>query len=265
MKEKVRHVLASIIERFKTRNIPKAIALSMFPIPNIPAHKWSLLNRTLMFIAGTQDARGFGQWKLAGRKVKKGAKAIYILAPYIKKEEDDEKTVLKGFLTVPVFKVEDTEGDPLDYEQIELPVLPLLERAEEWSIAVKAIPGNYRYYGAYLLDKKEIVLASKEEVTFFHELSHVAHEKVKGKLKAGQDPFQEITAELSAAVLCSLIGKSGEKYLGSNYQYIETYAKRVKKSVHSACLTVMSDTEKVLNLILAKEETDGYTRADKTY
>ena len=72
MKEKVRHVLASIIERFKTGDIPKAIALSMFPIPNIPAHKWSLLNRTLMFIAGTQDARGYKQWNSAGRKVKKG-------------------------------------------------------------------------------------------------------------------------------------------------------------------------------------------------
>jgi antirestriction protein ArdC len=98
-----------------------------------------------------------------------------------------------------------------------------------------------------LLDKKEIVLASKEEVTFFHELSHVAHEKVKGELKGGQDPFQEITAELSAAVLCRLVGKSGEKYLGLNYKYIETYAQRVKKSAHSACLSVMSDTEKVLN------------------
>ena len=95
MKEKVRQVLASIIERFKTGDIPKAIALSMFPIPNIPAHKWSLLNRTLMFISGTQDARGFRQWNSAGRKVKKRTKAFYILAPYIKKEEDNKESTKK--------------------------------------------------------------------------------------------------------------------------------------------------------------------------
>ena len=229
----------------------------MFPIPNVPAHKWSLLNRTLMFIAGTQDARGFRQWNSAGRKVKKGTKAFYILAPYIKKEEDDngkEKTVLKGFFTVPVFKVEDTDGNPLDYEQIEVPELPLMEKAEEWNITVKAIPGNFSYYGYYSQNRNEIGLATEEEVTFFHELAHAAHKRIKGELKAGQDPFQEITAELSAAVLCRLVGKSGEKYLGLNYKYIETHAKRVKKSPHSACLTVMSDTEKVLNLILAKEK-----------
>ena len=132
--------------------------------------------------------------------------------------------------------------------------MPLIEKAEEWNITVKAIPGNFSYYGYYSQDRNEIGLATKEEMTFFHELAHAGHKKIKGELKAGQDPFQEITAELSAAVLCNLIGKSGEKYLGHNYQYIEAYAQRVKKSAHSACLTVMSDTEKVLNLILAKEK-----------
>jgi hypothetical protein len=34
----------------------------------------------------------------------------------------------------------------------------------------------------------------------------VAHEKVNGNLKAGQDPLQEIVAELSAATLCRMVG-----------------------------------------------------------
>ena len=45
----------------------------------------------------------------------------------------------------PVFRVEDTGRELLDYEQIELPDLPLIEKAEEWRISVKAIPGNNRY------------------------------------------------------------------------------------------------------------------------
>ena len=41
--------------------------------------------------------------------------------------------------------------------------------------------------------------------------------------------------------------------------------KKQTMCTQTACLSVMSDTEKVLNLILEKEKTDGYTRADKTY
>jgi hypothetical protein len=81
LNDKVRQALESIVQRFKEGDIPNAIAYSMFPIPNIPASRWSLLDRTLMFISGTNDARGFNQWKMVGRHVKKGSKSITILAP----------------------------------------------------------------------------------------------------------------------------------------------------------------------------------------
>ncbi|MCD4811249.1 antirestriction protein [bacterium] len=252
MNDKVKQVLSLITDKFKSGDIPKAVAYAMFPIPDIPCSKWSLLNRTLMFLSGTQDGRGFKQWQKADRFVKKGSKAIYILVPFIKKLEDgsDEKQVLYGFGCKPVFRVGDTEGESLDYEQIELPDLPLLQRAEEWGISVKAIPGNYRYYGYYSFKAGEIALATPEEKTFFHELSHAGHEKIKGTLKAGQDPFQEIVAELSAAVLCKLVGKQQNDTVGNSYRYIEKYAEKIKMSSYHACLKVMSETEKVLNLIL---------------
>ncbi len=222
MMEKVRLALEGIIKKFESGDIPQTIAYATFPIPNIPAAKWSFLNRTLMFIAGTQDARGFRQWQEVGRHVKKGAKAITILAArFIKKqtEEEEEKKVLAGFLAVPVFRVEDTEGQPFDYHQLELPELPLMEVAKSWGIPVKAIPGNYRYYGYFSKDPKEIALASKEESVFFHELAHAAHQRVLGKLKTGQDWKQEIVAELSAAVLCQIVSKDSN-FLDNSYQYI---------------------------------------------
>jgi len=253
MNAKVKNVLDNILNRFKTGDIPKAIAYSMFPIPDIPAAKWSLCNRTLMFFAGTQDGRGFRQWKKAKRSVKKGAKAFYILAPRFAKKENDngeEETFLSGFLAVPIFRCEDTDGEPLDYEKIKLPDLPLIEVAEEWGLSVKAIPGNYRFYGYFRESNKEIALATKDEVVFFHELSHAAHAKVSGKLKPGQDWKQEIVAELSASVLCHMVGKDGDKYLGNAYSYIENYAKKAKVSALSACFQVMADVEKVLHEIL---------------
>ena len=260
MYNRVKEVLTSILDRFKSGDIPEAIAYSMFPIPNIPAAKWSLCNRMIMFFAGTQDARGYGQWRKAKRHVKKNAKAFHILAPkLVKKENNDgeEELFIAGFVTVSVFRVEDTDGEPLDYVNLQLPELPLIEVAEKWGLSVQAVPGNYSYYGYYSDNRKQIALATKEEIVFFHELSHAAHAKVLGILKSGQDWKQEIVAELSASVLCCLVGKDNDKYLGNAYAYIERYASETKIGVFKACMLVISDVEKVLKLILELEVERG--------
>lgn len=264
MNAKVKEVLGSILERFRNNDIPEAIAYSMFPIPNIPSAKWSLLNRMLMFLAGTQDARGFRQWNHVNRYVKKGAKAFHIFVPYIKTVEDEETgeevQVLKGFLSKPVFRYEDTDGEPWEYEPVEIPNLPLMDRAEEWGVAVGAIPGNYGYYGYYSSGQRKIALATEEETVFFHEIAHCAHEKVTGNLKSGQDPLQEIVAELAAQALCRIVGKQPRDTLGNSYQYIERYAEQLDMKPYSACLRVLLEAEKVLNLILKEGEScDAHT------
>ena len=254
MNDKVKKVLNVIVENFKSGEIPEALALASFPAIDVPSSQWSFTNRTIMFLSGTGDARGFRQWKEANRWVKKGTSAIHILVPCFKKEADnktgEEKDILWFFKPSPVFKVEDTEGEPLDYESIDLPDLPLIDKAREWGISVKTIPGNYRYRGYYSQDKQEIALATPEEKTFFHELAHAGHDKVKGGLKPGQDPLQEIVAELSAQALCRIVGKKQQDTTGNSYRYIERYAEKVKMSPHAACLKVLSETEIVLKLIL---------------
>jgi len=248
----IKNALKTILNRFESDDVPQAIAYSFFPMPDLPSSKWSLLNRTFMFLSSTADARGYNQWKLDNRYVKKGAKAIYILVPKMITQENDkgeDEEILKGFLARPVFRVEDTEGEQLEYEQIELPDLKLIEKAKEWKISVKAIPGNYRYYGYFSQDRQEIALATKEESVFFHELAHAAHQKVFGNLENMDSWKQEIVAELSAAVLCQIIGKTS-KYLGNNYRYIKHYAKKANFNPVQGCLKVVCDVEKVLNLIL---------------
>ena len=206
-----------------------------------------------MFISGTSDARGFRQWNEVGRRVKRGSKSFTILAPrFVKNQTEDEEEmepVLAGFLAVPVFRVEDTDGEPLNYQKIELPELPLMEVAREWGISVKAVPGNYLYSGYFSQDKREIGLASEEESVFFHELAHLAHQRLVGELKKGQDWKQEIIAELAAVTLCKIVGKNS-KHLGGSFRYIEKYAQKANLSPWQACLKVISDTEKVLNLIM---------------
>lgn len=277
MNEKVKQALEGILQRFETGDIPEVIAYTTFPVYDVPSARWSLLNRILMWLAGTADARGIRQWNKVGRKVKKGAKSFAILAPRLvsleKKEDqveegaDPEETVkeagiqeeplkeesikvLAGFLAVPVFRVEDTEGEPLSYEKITLPELPLMEVARELGVSVRGIPFDTLYYGYFNQSSDEICLASEDEVVFFHELSHAAHRKVLGeKLKGGQDWKQEIVAELSAAVLCHLFGKDPSKYLGNNYRYISRYAEEAGLTPVQGCYRVVKDVEAVLGLI----------------
>ncbi|MBP7509287.1 MAG: hypothetical protein KA807_15850 [Prolixibacteraceae bacterium] len=265
MNNKVQMVLHSILEKFKTGDVPKAIAYAMFPVIGIPSDKWSYMNKMIMFLSGTIDARGIRQWNRVGRSVKSGAKAIYILVPYFVKGkrriEDDENEILKGFLAKPVFRVEDTEGALLEYEKkIPLPDLPLLERAKEWGITVSTIAPDRKFLGVYISNIKEIAITSPEEIVFFHELAHAAYELCIGKLKPGQRWDQEITAELSAQALCHLTGKAPGKTLGNTYWYIERYAAEADLKPITACLQVIHDVEMILNFILGKEVTNHVER-----
>jgi hypothetical protein len=45
--------------------------VASFPVPDIPSANWSISNRTIQFIFGTSDSRGYRQWIEAGRQVKK--------------------------------------------------------------------------------------------------------------------------------------------------------------------------------------------------
>ncbi len=194
---------------------------------------------------------------------KKGAKAFYILAPrLIKKEKPKELTAEEqkeyfcaGFFPVPVFSVESTDGEALSYEKLELPEFPLMEKAREWGIELKGVAFQGKYYGYYSPTMYEkIRLASPHEKVFFHELSHAAHSRIIGHLKNGQDPQQEIVAELSAQVLAQLVGTQIDSTMGNSYEYIKNYAEKMKKNVGLACVSLISDVEKVLKLILSAEE-----------
>ena len=93
--------LEQVLKMFESGEIPEAIAIASFPTLDIPSSYWSLANRLITLAKGTIDARGFQQWKKAGRKVKKGAKAFHILAPITRKvksedPEEEYKLIILG-------------------------------------------------------------------------------------------------------------------------------------------------------------------------
>jgi antirestriction protein ArdC len=255
--DNIKKVLDSLIDEFKNNTIPEAISISKFPSIIVPSNSWSLMNQIIQIIHKTKDSRGFRQWVNSKRHVKKGSKAFQILVPCFKKDKDKNET-LAYFTTGNVFKVEDTEGEPLDYELLKLPDLPLLEKAKEWGITVEAIGGNISAMGYYKPSAKIIALATPHEKTFLHELMHVSDEKCQGSLKTKQDPIQEIVAELGAAALCRMVGKDPQDSTGNSYQYIEAYAKEINLTPHSACLKVLSRVDKALKLILKGGENESF-------
>ena len=247
MNKKTEKILEKILETFESGKIPEALSIAVLPRFDVPCSKWSLSNRIICFFEGTSDARGFRQWKEVGRYPQKGSKAVYILSPRHRKAKDketeEEKTILTGFLPVPVFKFEDTEGEPLEQPELkpkELP--PLIEIAQQWGIEVSWQSFQGDAYGAYSPIRKEIVLATHNEQVFFHELAHAAHQRVNGKLKPGQDLKQEIVAELTAAVLAHLYGKKAND--GGSYRYIRSYAEKAGKDVYRTCLGVIAEVGK---------------------
>lgn len=93
-----KEIAAKIIEAFKhPEQLPKALAqIFIRRKDDVSCRRWSWHNQLITALSGSVDARGFRQWQKAGRKVKKGSKAIWILAPCTKKitaknNEDDEQ------------------------------------------------------------------------------------------------------------------------------------------------------------------------------
>jgi len=256
--ESARRELHRIVELFETGKVGEAIAHVAIPQPDTPGSKWSYGNRLLVFLSGTADARGFQQWKAAGRRVKKGSKAVYILAPTIIRKKDEEtgertdKEICIGFRAVPVFRVEDTDGDPLPTCAPTKPP-PLADVAAIWNIDTGYIPYNGTYWGFFATrDSKDYIrLATHEEGVFFHELAHAAHKRLDGELKGGQRPQQEIIAELTATVLMRLYGLQTDGTEARSYEYVKTYAEKTKKDLGQACLKVIDTVGKVLDLILS--------------
>jgi len=260
--DRINQACDRLLEMFKSGQLPPAVARTTIQALDcqLPSSKWSLGNRLLMILAGTDDARGFRQWEEVGRKVKKGARAFYILGPCTKRvtqketdaegqEIEEEKIIITGFKAIPVFRYEDTEGEEIqrpDYSPAVLP--PLAEVAEAYGITVKYGPFTKRFYGYYQPSREEIMLCTHDVDTFFHELAHGIHNTIR-PLEGGQHADQEIVAETVAAVLCEMYGYTGYIYHG--YQYIKHYAKAANGAeTVKAIMRVLVDVQKVLKVIL---------------
>jgi len=173
---------------------------------------------------------GYRSWQKLGRQVKRGAKAIWILAPitHRKRDEHDERSeepeIVTTFRSVPVFDIADTTGDPLP----EAPVLTgascnedlssaLTLFVDDMAIIIRAekLPGS-----AMGLSKGGVIVLdeSLEGADFFsvavHELAHelLRHRDRRAELSRKD---RELEAEAAAFAVCSFfnVETSAPSYL----------------------------------------------------
>jgi hypothetical protein len=252
--------LAAVLDLFASDELPARIADTVIArqAGTSPMVNWSLGNQLVAIVNGTTDARGFRQWHEVGRHVSKGSKAFYILGPKKRTITDrdestgDEakRTIITGFVGIPVFRYEDTDGDALEvasYEPAAFP--PLFDVAERFGVSVSYAPFVRDFRGYYAPGTDRIVLCTHDVSTFFHELAHAAHARVLAdrgdSIQGGQHSGQEIVAELSAAVLCKLYDYDG--HLAKCREYVNAYA---GENPGRAVMRVLSDVQVVLFRIL---------------
>ncbi len=264
-KRKAEEAARAILEAFKAGDVPRAIA-PVFINRNdedLPCNKWSWGNRLLAAIYGDGDARGYRQWEAVDRYVKKGAKSFPILVPCVgtrterneETGEESKRQYVYGFTSAPVFGVLQTEGEPLPDPDPEatawLETLPLRDVAESWGLSVAAFSGEGSRYLGYYRHGAGIALGVENLATWAHELVHAADSQAGTITKLpGQQPDNEVVAELGAAILLEILGYRVESDRGGCWDYLKTYAEKAKLEPMTACYRLLNRTCNAVALIL---------------
>ncbi|MCL0081290.1 ArdC family protein [Peptococcaceae bacterium] len=273
-KEKIdrgKEILEILLQKFESGNLSSGLKKSFIRKQsgsNLPMDKWSFLNQLIAMNADTTDGRSFKAWQDAGRQVKKGAKAFYIIAPRMKKKKEinpktgkeEIRNVVYGFGYQPKFRYEDTQGAEVntpDYTPPELP--PLMEIADRFGIKqINYLPlTGQQYAGNFRASKGEINLLTHEHAVWYHELGHAVHANILGveKFTEFSTDAKEIVAELFAGVMMSFHGDDSHET--NVWEYIQRFIyedKNVPKAALKKISTVLSDVEKCLVAVFDAQE-----------
>lgn len=227
LSEKATTSLQRVIEKFQAGDLSSITSILRIKLPDdAPARKWSFRNKILAYAqAGHLDCRGYKQWQEFGRQVSPGPGAVYILGPRMIKVTDEqtgkETMECRGFVSIPVFSPEETEGDtPLpSYAPAEPP--PLMNVAVKLGMQVEYMPVAPDRLGDFTGAKNRIRLGTTDPAVWFHELAHKAHHATDEDYRLLGTEEKEVVAEFTACVLADLYGYDRT---GNSWAYIAHYA-----------------------------------------
>lgn len=175
------------------------------------------------------------------RNVKKGEKALWILAPYIKTikeidEETGEEKVLRSFTqfkSVPVFDVKQTEGDPLEKDWTSSKYdFTLDEVASRQNVEVILSDGEIRrgYTDGKTIHVSRNLSEAHKISTFFHELAHYKLHFDKNRYKL-DTPTKELEAEAVSFLCSTYIGIENKESPAYIYNWTQSKTDEEKKEL----------------------------------
>ena len=222
----------------------------------------------VMQCPGASLIAGFKAWqKKFNRHVKKGEKAIKILAPClhkIKKEDEngEEKEItFTTFKAAYVFDVSQTEGADLptmcsrltDSVDGYADLLETIKEASPVPVRFDKIEGGASGY--FHTINKEIVIRegmseSQTIKTLVHEISHaILHDKETGEEKDAARHTAEVQAESVAYTVCQYIGLDTSEY---SFEYVAGWAEsREVKDLTNSLEVIRKTAKEIIEMIAA--------------
>lgn len=227
-------------------------------------HNYSFSNMVLIAYQrpGATKVAGYKKWQTLGRQVRKGTKAINILAPILRKDDETGETKCVGFKPVKVFAIEDTDGpDMPETPKVELltgegpagvlAAVKMLIEAEGFTFALGQPGGEAN--GVTMYNTKEVIVRddvdeAQQVKTALHELGHVLMHgpKVKGTISRAQ---AEVEAESVAYVVAGALGLNTEPY---TFGYVVTWSGGDTKLVRATGTKVLKVAERILKALPLK-------------
>ena len=262
-------------------------------------HTYSL-NNTILISMQRPDATlvtGYERWKSLGRQVKKGEKAIRIIAPapikekrQQKKLDEENKPVLdengdpemeevevtvQKYKVTNVFDISQTEGDPIETMDAAELTAGVENYAEFLQAVEKVTPVPIRFdeltgqtKGYFHTVKREIVIQkgmaeSQTLKTAIHETAHsLLHnkEKMAGQEELKNRQTKEVEAESVAFVVCSAFGLDTSEY---SFPYIAGWSSGKEMTELKASMDVIRQTSSKLIKSIEKEVQHLLTEKEK--
>ena len=223
-------------------------------------HSYSLSNSLLIMAQFPQAAHvaGYRTWQKLDRQVRRGSKAIKILAPIMKRNRraaDEEKTVV-AFRTVSVFDVSQTDGRPLPepalvqgnpgrHVQALKDFVARRNVGLEYSDSLGSAEGVC--LGGSIVLRRGLPPAAEFSV-LAHELAHVLLHGGKAS-PAMSRTVRETEAEAVAFVVCRAVGLDDNS---SASDYIQLYRGR-KETLVASLERIRSVATMIIRAILPEE------------
>ena len=205
-------------------------------------HRYSANNVMLITLQMPFASRvaGFKKWNELERHVKKGEKAITILAPTKRKvirevvndkgEKEMEEHQYTSFLPVSVFDVSQTEGKELPticpalMGDAEEEMIEKVKKISPVPVHYEDIPGSAKGYFSHdgYIAIREGMSGQQTLKTLLHEIAHSLLHGDEGEEKDADRETKEVQAESTAYTVCSYLGIDTSDY---SFGYIASWSR----------------------------------------